>query len=83
MSDLFKGPHEWDDPNDPQAYCVNCGGAKQLIEDRDALLAVVRDEMSRAYDEWLDLAGKEKAESFKDWLENVHPLLAALPEHLK
>jgi len=54
-----------------------------LLIDASALLAVVRDEMSRAYDEWLDLASREKAESFKDWLENVHPLLAALPKHLR
>lgn len=56
---------------------------RKLLHDADALLAVARDDMTQAYDEWLDLAKVEKAEFFNDWLEHTHPLLAALPEHLR
>ena len=54
-----------------------------ILTDADALLALARADMTRAYEEWLDLASKEKAEFFNEWLEHTHPDLAALPEHLK
>lgn len=61
---------------------------RPLLRDADALLAAVAAEMSRAYDEWLDLEKyvdwrREKSDVFNDWLEHTHPDLAALPERLR
>ena len=46
----------------------------------EALRKVARGEMDRVYNEWLDLAKKEKAEWFKDWLPQRYPKLDALPD---
>ena len=46
----------------------------------EALREVARGERDRVYNEWLDLAKKEKAEWFKDWLPQRYPKLDALPD---
>ncbi len=56
---------------------------RTLIDDADALLAVVRQDLGDARSEWRQLAGTEKLEPFDEWLDYVHPDLAALPERLK
>lgn len=87
MNDPFADVREWLNVQNTRYIMprtvTESENVEELLTDADALLEVARDDMSRAFDEWLDLAGKEKAESFKDWLENVHPLLAALPKRLK
>ena len=84
-----------DDPwaEEREGLRLECEAMRSLLTDADALLAVVRDNLSRATSDWEDAARPtlgakhnailEDVGTFREWLEVNEPTLAALPEHLK